>query len=146
VKKLPVTVGLTASLALLGQASAHHSYAMFDLTQSVAKAATVKEVQWTAPHQWIHFMIPDGKGGANDWAMEVAILGRPDNGWGRKALAVGDKVTVHFHPLRSGAYGGQMFAVQLSGTGKLFGNLTQEGIGIGDIKKAEAELKGAAGN
>lgn len=142
-KKLLMTVGLAAAFALSVAANAHHSYAMFDLTQTVEKQATVKELKWTAPHAFLHVIAPDDKGGATEWTLEVAVMAPPDAGWGRKTLAAGDKVTVYFHPLRSGAFGGQMVAVKDEKNGKTYGKVNQDMIGIDSIKNAEKELKEA---
>ena len=53
--------GLTLSL-LAGQALAHHSFAMFDADKMITKTGTVKELEWTNPHVWLHIMAADDTG------------------------------------------------------------------------------------
>jgi hypothetical protein len=145
-KQLSLIIGFGAALALSGGADAHHSFAMFDLTKIVVMEGTVKELQWSQPHQWLQVMIPDGKGGADEWSLEVGIQARAENGWNRKALMPGDKVTVHVHPLRSGANGGEVMAVVLA-DGKTFGKVeddrTPGSVTSGSQAGAEADLKRA---
>lgn len=46
--------GIAAALALAASmATAHHSFAMFDLGKDVTVEAVVKEVQFTNPHFWL---------------------------------------------------------------------------------------------
>ena len=50
-------MGVVAAASVLGlwagQASAHHSFAMFDRTHDVVLKGTVREFQWTNPHSFI---------------------------------------------------------------------------------------------
>ncbi|MGX7895953.1 DUF6152 family protein [Tsuneonella sp. HG222] len=109
---------IVASLALLmGVASvpavAHHSFAMFDQTKVMSLEGTVHEFQWTNPHAFIELDVPSG-GRAVRWSIE---LNSPNNltrqGWTRKALRAGDKVTVRVAPLRNGSPGGLFLDVRL---------------------------------
>jgi hypothetical protein len=118
-KKLSVVMGFGASLVLATQADAHHSFAMFDLTKTVTMEGTVKELQWTQPHSWLQVMIPDSKGGGTEWSLEIGIMAKPEEGWDRKALVPGDKVTVVVHPLRRGEPGGQLIGITMP-NGKVF--------------------------
>ncbi|HUL83539.1 MAG TPA: DUF6152 family protein, partial [Gammaproteobacteria bacterium] len=40
------------ALALTGAASAHHSFAVFDMSQQKTIEGTVSDFQWTNPHTW----------------------------------------------------------------------------------------------
>src|SRR5258708_11315648 len=100
--------GYMAVAMLLGSpcASAHHSFAMFDRTIEVVLTGTVKEFQWGNPHSYIQ-LISDKDG--QNWSIEgtgTNILVR--QGWKPKSLSVGDKVSVHVHPLRNGAAGAEL--------------------------------------
>ena len=95
------------SLAVAGPALAHHSTAMFDMEKEVNLAGTVKDFQWTQPHTWIVFAVPNASGGSDEYGIEgmsPSYLGR--NGWDKHTLKPGDKVTLTIHPLKDGRKGG----------------------------------------
>jgi hypothetical protein len=90
--------------------SAHHSFAMFDRKTEMVRTGTVKEFQWSNPHSYIQ-LISDQDG--HNWSIEgagVNYLLRVK--WRPNSLLAGDKITVHFHPLRNGAYGGELMWVK----------------------------------
>jgi hypothetical protein len=72
-KATVVRSGVFAGLfAVLSAAAwAHHSVAMFDLTQSVTIQGTVKEFQFTNPHSWLQVMVTGADGKAVEWAFEA---------------------------------------------------------------------------
>jgi hypothetical protein len=94
-------------------AFAHHSFAMFDPSQTVTLEGTVKEFQWTNPHAWI--MLTVAKDGQPQlWAVEMmGPGGLAHQGWTQKTLEPGMPVTVSIHPLRDGTNGGQFVEVKL---------------------------------
>ncbi len=95
------------ALAVAGPALAHHSTAMFDMEHQVDLNGTVKDFQWTQPHTWIVFLVPNASGGADEYGIEgmsPSYLGR--NGWSKRTLKAGDKVTLTIHPLKDGRKGG----------------------------------------
>lgn len=102
---------------LLGVASAawgHHSFAMFDLEKQVTVEGTVKEFQWTNPHCWLQVMVPDGKGGTQEWSFEMGAMGMlARTGWKSSTVKPNDKVTVLMNPLKSGAPSGRLLKVTL---------------------------------
>ena len=105
---LPVAAAVLAG-ALVGAApaSAHHSTAMFDMDKEIQLTGTVKDFQWTQPHTWIDFEVPNAAGGADVYGIEgmsPSYLGR--NGWSKRTLNPGDKVMVSIHPLKDGRKGG----------------------------------------
>ena len=96
--------------------SAHHSGAMFDSTKTLKFEGTVKEFQWTNPHSWLQLLVPDGKGGQEEWSLELGPLnGLHRAGWKPRTLQPGDKVSVAFNPLRDGTHGGKLITVTLPG-------------------------------
>ena len=105
-------------------AAAHHSYAMFDMTKTVALDATITQFKWQNPHSYIEadIKVPDG---TEHWAIEMTA---PNNlvqeGWKRNTVKPGDKVTLYVHPLRSGAKGGSFSGVKLA-DGTVLGQTTQ---------------------
>src|SRR5687767_5966533 len=56
---------LVAGFAALcaGEAAAHHSFAMFDPEKLLTQTGTVKELEWSNPHVWLHVMVPDQAAG-----------------------------------------------------------------------------------
>jgi len=100
---------------LAGAAAAHHSFAMFDPDKLVIKAGTVKELEWTNPHVWIHIMAPDDVGKAVEWSFEMqAVQQAMTGGWRPDSVKPGDKVSIEFHPLKDGSRGGELVAATLS--------------------------------
>jgi hypothetical protein len=94
-----------------GSASAHHSYAMFDTSQSQTVSATVVAWHWTNPHAFLE--VVDNASGMH-WDLESAspsILSR--GGITRSTFKAGDKVTVKLHPRRDNAPVGSLQTVEL---------------------------------
>lgn len=106
---------LAAVAALTGSpALAHHSYAMFDLSQKKTIAGTVKDFQWTNPHTWLWVEVPVATGDPETWGVEGMspnFLAR--RGWSKTTLKPGDKITVVLHPVKSGEHGGSFMSVTL---------------------------------
>jgi len=100
---------LTASSAL-----AHHSFAMFDQSQTVTLQGAVTDFRWTNPHVFIELSVKNESGAEEQWSIEMTSpehLSRA--GWRPSTLKSGDEVTLSIHPMRDGVRGGQY----LSGTG-----------------------------
>jgi len=109
-----------AALAVSGAAVAHHSFAMFDRDKEVVLTGTVHEFQWTNPHAFIEFDVPNARGEAERWSVE---MNSPNNltrqGWKSSYLRSGDKVTVTLNPLRDGKHGGAFRKATLLETGQV---------------------------
>jgi hypothetical protein len=100
-------------------AAAHHSYAMFDMTKTVALEATIARFKWQNPHSFIEADIKAPEG-TERWSIEMtAPANLVQEGWKRTSLKAGDKVTIWVHPLRSGARGGSYAGVRLANGSKL---------------------------
>lgn len=106
---------ISANVALIGTAWAHHSRAMFDQSKQVKLVGTVKDFQWTNPHCWIDVLVPDSKNpsaAAVAWGVEMgAPVELMRKGWKPGSLHAGDKVTILINPLRDGQHGGLVLAV-----------------------------------
>jgi hypothetical protein len=121
--KLPLKIAVAALLAapavLAAPALAHHSYAMFDMTKTVALKGSVVKFKWQNPHSWIELDVPVG-GKVERWAIEAtAPANLVQEGWRRTSLKPGDQVTIKIHPLRDGSKGGSLAGAQLADGSKL---------------------------
>ncbi len=114
-KRLLLTGCSIVSLMSFGAAAvAHHSFAMFDRSQTKTISGTVKDVELINPHGWLRVMVPDASGTQNEWSLELGGAGQLERfGWKANAVHPGDKVVVELHPLRDGSYGGQLVSVTL---------------------------------
>jgi hypothetical protein len=96
------------------QATAHHSYSMFDSGKEIRLVGTVKEFQWTNPHVWVQVLVEDKDGKVTEWSVEGAGLNTLiRQGWTRKTVKVGEKVTVTIHPMRNGQNGGSLIRLYM---------------------------------
>jgi hypothetical protein len=101
-------LGLLVLLGV-GPAFAHHSLAMFNMTQRQSVSGTVAKVDWSNPHVsvWLYARKKDGQSGYDLYAFEtggVNLLVR--FGWTPRTLPAGEKVTVEYFPLKDGKNGG----------------------------------------
>jgi len=104
---------LATALAISLPATAHHSTAMFDFSKTVELKGTIKDFAWTNPHTWTKV---DVEGGAA--VVEYGLEGMSPNylsrnGWNKRTLKAGDKVTLQVHPLKDGRPGGFMVSAKL---------------------------------
>jgi hypothetical protein len=110
------TGALWLALATLpGAVLAHHSYAMFDMSQTVTLQGTIRDFQWTNPHSWIWIDVPNANGAAEQWGIEGMspnYLAR--RGWSKHTLKPGDKVSLLIHPLKGAEHGGSFLSVTLA--------------------------------
>lgn len=117
--RLAALAALTALVAY-GNANAHHSFAMFDRKVLAEVSGAVKDVQWTNPHVYVDVVAKDDAGTTATWTFEAgAPLQLEASGLKRDTLKPGDQVTIHMHPLKSGASGGELTAV-ITADGKKF--------------------------
>ena len=76
--------GLVISCLVIGASTllAHHSFAVFDMTQEKTITGVVSKFEWTNPHTFIFVDVPNDKGVVESWAIEGMspnFLGR--RGW-----------------------------------------------------------------
>ncbi len=115
-KAIRTSLLVAAGLAVAHSAAAHHSFAMFDVSQRNTVSGTVRAFEWSAPHVWIWISADDGSGGIRTYGFESvdpAALQRW-NGWSKHSLNVGDKITVEWHPLKNGKDGGSLIKITLA--------------------------------
>ncbi len=110
--RFAVSVLAFASFAAF-PATAHHSDAMFDSGKELTLNGTVKEFQYTNPHSWIQLMVPAAAGAPVEWSIETGapiVLLRA--GIRPTSLQPGDKISLRFHPLKSGGPGGSLIEIK----------------------------------
>ncbi len=112
---------LAATLLASAAASAHHSPAMFDGQKILTLKGTVREFQWTSPHSYIQLVVTNEAGTAQEWSLEMgAPLYLYNLGWRPSTLKPDDVLTATVVPLRSGAPGGLVLAIETA-DGRKFG-------------------------
>jgi len=107
--------------ALAVPALAHHAAAVYyDTSKEVTMSGTVTEFRMGNPHARIYFEVVAGDGTKAQWMAEggsrTVMLRR---GWTGEEVKVGDTITLHGHPSRSGEKFMHMTNVDLAdGTNK----------------------------
>lgn len=117
ITKLMVAATLVAAIPV----QAHHSFSMFAMDKEVVLAGEIKEFQWTNPHIWIQVLVPGADGKTTEWSIEGTspnVLSR--QGWSKRSVKAGDKVTITAHPLKDGTTGASLVKVVLA-DGKVVG-------------------------
>ena len=111
------STALLAGLALAaatGVASAHHSFAMFDMEHPIEISGTVKEFKFVSPHTLLIVEVKGADGTVKDWTLEGGAPGLlVRDGMTAKSLKPGDEIVVKINPLHSGAEGGSYQPAQV---------------------------------
>jgi hypothetical protein len=106
--------------AATGAAWAHHSFAIFDHTQTYTLEGTVRSFQWTNPHGYIDLDVERGPHDIARFSVEltsVNMLRRA--GWRSSDVKAGDRVTAIVAPLLSGEPGGLLLELNMQDGRKL---------------------------
>jgi hypothetical protein len=102
-------------LAIAGiDLSAHHSFAVFDMSAEKTITGVVSKFEWTNPHTFIFVDVTNDKGATETWAIEGMspnYLGR--RGWSKNSVKPGEKITVSVRPLKEGKPGGMFIRAQV---------------------------------
>jgi hypothetical protein len=109
---------ILAALAVGGPASAHHSFAMFDLSQFKIVDGRVTEWNYNNPHSWLHIEGLDDNGEMKTWSFEgAAVVHAARQGVNGTTFKKGEQVRVIMSPLRDGRTAGAMcFVVKEDGS------------------------------
>lgn len=102
--------GAVAVAAMMSASvSAHHSVAMFDLSDAARKSisGTVTKFEWQNPHSWIFVEVPKADGTSASYGMELSSPGALRRvGFTYNSVKKGDKVVIEYCPERSGKNAG----------------------------------------
>jgi len=95
--------------------AAHHSFAVFDHTQSVTVTGTVTKFQWTNPHGFVEMDYAAADGKTKHYTLELTSINMLTRaGWTSRSIKAGEKVTAIAAPLLSGEPGGLLLEVTLA--------------------------------
>lgn len=112
---MPVRIIALVLLAASATASAHHSFAMFDMQKDLQLQGVARSFTWESPHTWLQVMVADSGASPTEWSIE---MGAPNvlykRGLRASSVKPGDKVMVVIHPLRDGRPGGSLVSVTLA--------------------------------
>jgi hypothetical protein len=97
-----LAIGLLATLALSVSVSGHHSFAAYYFEeQSIQIEGDIVEVQFKAPHTWVHVNTRDDSGREKRYAAEWANPSRLEReGMTKDTLKVSDFVRIWGSPSR----------------------------------------------
>lgn len=120
IKQFGAALTLAFTVALTFPAAAHHSFAVYDLTQTKTAAGTIKEFNFGAPHSTATFTImgPDGKS-QNLTLQGAAPAALSRAGFKPRDFSKGTQVEISWHPVRTGGPEGAMIMLKLS-DGRVF--------------------------
>ena len=99
-------------LLLVIPATAHHSYAMFDMNHSAVLQGSVAKVEWINPHVfvWMYVKKPGKPGQYDLFALENGPINMMVRyGWRKDSLKAGDKISVLYFPMRDRSKRGGYF-------------------------------------
>ena len=114
-----VAVGMLAA-GTAGTARAHHSFAIFDHSQTYMLKGKVKSFQWTNPHGYIDLEVKDGPPGIERYTLELTSINMLQRaGWKSSDVHPGDEVTAIVAPLMTGDKGGLLLELRMQDGRKL---------------------------
>lgn len=98
-----------------GIAHAHHSVAMYDLSEKVRKdlEGTVTKLEWQNPHSWFFVDVTGADGMPVNWSIELSSPGAlRRTGLNYDSIKKGDKVSVELAPMKDGRTAGLAVAIK----------------------------------
>lgn len=109
---------LVTSIAVLNSADAHHSFAMFDLSQHKLIEGRVTAWNYNNPHSWLHLEVEGEDGEMQTWSFEGASpVHAARQGVTGLTFSKGEFLRVIMSPIRDGRNAGAMcFVVKEDGS------------------------------
>jgi hypothetical protein len=99
-------MGVIAAMTLLIGAvplSAHHSTAMYNMSNPTTVTGVVKRFEWTNPHAYIYLEVTDEQGKKVEWTVEMMSLNHLKGyGWSHTTVKPGDVISCTGGAARSG--------------------------------------------
>lgn len=103
---------LVACSALPLVVSAHHSFALFDQTQTSTIKGVVQRFAWTNPHITIYVDTPGPP--EQRYKIETgSVNALQRTGWSADSIKAGDVAEVSFKPLKNGDPGGLLVEIKI---------------------------------
>jgi hypothetical protein len=114
----PIRKGLiiVGSLLLATPLAAHHSFAIFDHSQTYTLKGTVLTFQWTNPHGYMELDLSGGQGpkDVDRFTVELTSINMLRRaGWKSSDVKAGDEVTAIVAPLLNGDSGGLLLELKV---------------------------------
>lgn len=105
-------------LGAAAPAAAHHSFAMFDLSQHKLIEGNVTAWNYNSPHSWLIIEAPDENGEMQSWSFEgAAPVHAARQGVTGKTFTKGEHVRIVMSPIRDGRRAGALcFVVKEDGS------------------------------
>ncbi len=92
----------------------HHSFAIFDHTQTYTLKGTVVSFQWTNPHGYLELDVAEGPSGIDRYTVELTSINMLRRaGWKSSDVHAGDAVTAVVAPLLNGDAGGLLLELKV---------------------------------
>ena len=92
--------------------AAHHSHAMFDMSQELTLVGTINKVVFRNPHVMMYVDVKKPDGDVESWSVEMSTIDNEQRrGLYKDSLKPGEMVTVKLHPLRDGRKGGNYTSI-----------------------------------
>ena len=100
-----LVIAMTIAAGLLtSTVFAHHGANLYDMTKAVELKGTVAKFYWGNPHNEIAVDVTDAKGQVVQWvAYTEPPLVMLENGWTKRSVPVGEKVTMYVFAAKNGS-------------------------------------------
>ena len=101
-------------------AAAHHSFAVFDHTQTVTVTGVVTKYQWTNPHGFLEVDYRAADGSTKHYTIELTSINMLTRaGWTSRSVKPGDSIRAMVAPLLNGEPGGLLMELTFTDGRKL---------------------------
>jgi hypothetical protein len=113
-----LATGAIIAIDAIAPAAAHHSFAMFDLSQHQLVEGRITEWHYNNPHSWLHVEAMDENGEVQTWSFEgAARVHAARQGVTGNTFHKGESVRIVMSPIRDGRHAGAMcFVVKEDGS------------------------------
>jgi len=100
-KRVGILTVLLGFMSMTAPLSAHHSRAMFDVSELISVEGVVTSVQWKNPHMWVTLDVPGPNGTTESWGFEGSgAASMVAAGISPQILKVDNRVKIIAHPPR----------------------------------------------